>query len=83
VKVFFLCSDQVKFSLDKYVALQVRCYGYVREVLKSEEVRFRTVAKMMILYCRSFRVQPPAGSLFETSLRRRSQRSILWRTIIK
>jgi len=29
----------VKFSLDKYLALQVRWYGYVREVLKSEEVR--------------------------------------------
>ena len=29
----------MKFSLDKYVALQVRWCGYVREVLKSEEVR--------------------------------------------
>jgi len=29
----------MKFSRDKYAVLQVRWYGYEREVLKSEDVR--------------------------------------------
>ena len=52
-------SERIKFSWDKYAVLRVRCYEYVREVLKSEETRklVTIVAKMVILYSRWFRVR--------------------------
>jgi len=38
-RFFYLFSEKVKFSREKYAVLQVRWFEYVREVLGSKEVR--------------------------------------------
>ena len=72
-----LFSEKIKFSRDKYAVLRVRCYEYVREVLKSWEARKLVhdsckdgdIARSMVVG------QKTLGSMFGSSLRSRSQQS--------